>query len=67
MIDRVNNGVCYLLGRLRSRKGQSLVEYALILSFVSALTVVLVTVLGVQLRGVFFSIINALAAARSAI
>ena len=52
---------------LKSRRGQSLVEYTLILSFVSLLSVVLLSVLGVQVRGLYSSIINALEAVRHAI
>ena len=67
MIDQMMNAACALLAYAKSKKGQSLVEYALILSFISVLTVVIVTVLGVQLRGIFLSIMSALAVARSAI
>jgi len=52
---------------LKSCRGQSLVEYTLILSFVSLLSVVLLSVLGVQVRGLYSSIINALEAVRNAI
>ncbi len=52
---------------LKSSRGQSLVEYTLILSFVSLLSVVLMSVLGVQVRGLYSSIINALEAVRNAI
>jgi Flp pilus assembly pilin Flp len=64
MITSVITGVRALKCRFKSQKGQSLVEYTLILSFVSVLSVVVMTVLGVQLRGIFFSILNALAVAR---
>lgn len=52
---------------LKSRRGQSLAEYALVLTFLSLLSVVVVSVLGVQLRGVFTSIAIALDAAWNAI
>ena len=53
--------------RLRSNKGQSLVEYALILSFISVLTVALTSILGVQIRGIFVTIVNAIQAARAGV
>ena len=52
---------------LRNRRGQSLVEYTLVLSFISLLSVVLLSVLGVQVRGLYTSIINALIAVRGAL
>ena len=52
---------------LRSRRGQSLVEYTLVLSFISLLSVVLLSVLGAQVRGLYTSIINALIAVRGAL
>jgi Flp pilus assembly pilin Flp len=47
-----------------TRRGQSLVEYALILSFISVLTIAVMSVLGVEIRNVFQPIISALNAAR---
>jgi Flp pilus assembly pilin Flp len=49
------------------RRGQALVEYALILSFVSVLTIAVMSLLGVQIRFVFEPIIDALIAARQSI
>jgi Flp pilus assembly pilin Flp len=54
-------------GALKGRSGQSLVEYALVLSFVSLLSVVLLSIFAAHLRGVYTSIIVALEAARAAI
>jgi Flp pilus assembly pilin Flp len=56
-----------LLHWLQNRKGQSLVEYALVLSFISVLCVALLSILGVQIRGIYLLIIHALSTARSAI
>ncbi len=50
-----------------SCSGQSLVEYALVLSFISLLSVVFMSIFAVHLRGVFMAILSALAAARSVI
>jgi len=50
----------------KSRKGQSLVEYALVLSFISLLSVAVLSVLGAQIRGMYLPIIHALEAARAA-
>ena len=66
MITQMIIRVSVLLHHFQSRKGQSLAEYALILSFVSVLSVALMSVLGQQLRGVCAAIMSALAAARSA-
>jgi len=51
----------------KGRSGQSLVEYALVLSFISLLSVVFMTVFAAHLRGIFTSISIALEAARAAI
>lgn len=52
---------------LKSSRGQSLVEYTLVLSFISLLSIVLMSILGVQVRGLYTSIINALDIVRNAI
>jgi len=67
MINRMINAVSALPRRLEGKKGQSLVEYALILTFISVLSISVLSVLGIQIRGLFLSIISALAAARTAI
>ena len=67
MFDKIIAGACVLFRRLESRKGQSLVEYALILTFISVLSIMVLSVLGIQIRGLFLSIISALAATRAAI
>jgi len=50
-----------------SRSGQALVEYALILAFVSVVAVCVLMFLGVQLNGVYQTIIDALDRVRVAI
>jgi Flp pilus assembly pilin Flp len=67
MIETVITGARAIFRRFQSRNGQSLAEYALILSFISLLTVAVNSILGFQLRGVFTAILHALAAARTSI
>ena len=50
-----------------SRSGQALVEYALILAFVSVVAVSVLMFLGVQINGVYQTIIDALDRVRVAI
>ena len=50
---------------IRGRSGQSLVEYALVLSFISLLSVVFMSIFEAQVRGVFSSIIVVLNAVRA--
>ncbi len=52
-----------LFRRLSSRRGQSLVEYALVISFISVLSVAVLSVLGPQIRGLFSMILTAVSAA----
>ena len=52
---------------LRFRAGQSIVEYALILAFVSVVGVVVMSSIGVQINGVYTTIIDALDNVRTAI
>jgi Flp pilus assembly pilin Flp len=67
MIEATKTCAKEALRRLKGRKGQSLVEYALILSFISVLAVALSSVLGVQIRGLFVMIVNAIEAARAGV
>jgi Flp pilus assembly pilin Flp len=53
--------------RFRSKKGQTLVEYALILSFISVLSIIVLSFLGVQIRSLYVPIINALEQVRASI
>ena len=66
-MDKMINGAFTLRRRFKSRKGQTLVEYALILTFISVLSISVLSVLGVQIRGLFLSIISALATVRATI
>ncbi len=56
-----------LQNRFTSRAGQSLVEYALVLSFISLSSVVLMTILGAQIQGIFIPIARVLEAIRAAL
>ena len=49
----------------QSRKGQTLVEYALILAFISVVAISVLIRLGNQVKGVFTTITSQLAEARS--
>jgi Flp pilus assembly pilin Flp len=60
-------GIRTALGRLKSKKGQTLVEYALILSFISVLSIIVLTALGVQIQSLYLPIIDALAKVQAAI
>ena len=51
--------------RNRSRQGQTLVEYALILVFISVVAISVLTSLGKQIRGTYTSISTALASAQA--
>ncbi len=53
--------------QLKSKKGQTLVEYALVLSFISVLTIIIMSALGVEVRGIYAPIIAALDQARQSI
>ncbi len=53
--------------RPASKSGQALVEYALILSFISVLTIFIMSSLGVELQNVYVPIINALDTARQSL
>jgi len=60
MSDFVLTAAAAALRRLRLRKGQSLVEYALVLSFISLLSVAIMSVMGVQIRALLLPILHAL-------
>jgi Flp pilus assembly pilin Flp len=53
------------LRRLKSKKGQTLVEYALILAFISVVAIGVLLSLGGQIQGVFTTITSQLAVASS--
>jgi Flp pilus assembly pilin Flp len=67
MMDKGINGVSVSLRRLKGRKGQTLVEYAVILAFISVLTITYISALGEQVRGLYLPIISALDAVRQSI
>ena len=66
-MDKMIIGVRTSLHRLKSRKGQTVVEYALVLAFVSVLSVFVLSALGVEIRGLYLPIIDALQAAQQSI
>lgn len=53
------------LRRLKSRKGQTLVEYALILAFISVIAISVLISLGQQIKSVFTTVSSQLAYAQS--
>ncbi len=70
----MNNNAAKFTGSLRRRRtlacgrtGQALVEYALILAFVSTVAICVLMFLGIQLNGVYETIIDALDRVRTAI
>ena len=67
MRDNVMNRVSILLRHFRSRKGQALVEYALVLSLISVLAISALNTLGLEIRGIYFSIDNSLSTALAGI
>ncbi len=50
---------------VKNRQGQSLVEYALVLTFVSLLTVVVMSMWGVQMRSLYGGLMTGLDVVRS--
>jgi Flp pilus assembly pilin Flp len=54
-----------LLRRLKCRKGQTLVEYALILAFISVVAISVLISLGQAIRGTYTKISSSLASAQS--
>ena len=54
-----------LLRRLKDKKGQTLVEYALILAFISVVAISMLITLGKNLTGTFSKIDSALTSAQS--
>jgi Flp pilus assembly pilin Flp len=53
--------------RVHRRAGQALVEYALVLAFVSVVAITVLMAMGVQVRGVYGTIIDALDRVRTSI
>ncbi len=60
MINKVITRAKIALRRLKSKKGQTLVEYALILAFISVVAISVLIALGNQVKGVFTTITSQL-------
>ena len=65
MINKVILSAKKTLRRMRSKKGQTLVEYALILAFISVVAISVLVALGDQVKSVFTTITSQLAYAQS--
>ena len=60
MIQTILTRAQSALRRMKSRKGQTLVEYALILAFISVVAISVLVTLGTQVSAVFTAITNQL-------
>lgn len=65
MINKVINRAKSVLRRLKSKKGQTLVEYALILAFISVVAISVLLALGKNVTAVFSTINSQLTAAQT--
>jgi Flp pilus assembly pilin Flp len=65
MINRIITRAKSALRRVKSKKGQTLVEYALILAFISVVAISVLITLGNQVKSVFTTITSQLAVASS--
>jgi Flp pilus assembly pilin Flp len=65
MINKVFSKAGIALRRFKNRKGQTLVEYALILAFISVVAIAVLVALGNQVKGVFSTITSQVAIASS--
>ncbi len=65
MINKVITRAKTALRRLKSKKGQTLVEYALILAFIAVVAISVLLALGQTVRGVFSTINSQLQLAQS--
>jgi len=65
MINKVITSAKIALRRMKSKKGQTLVEYALILAFISVVAISVLVALGGQIKGVFSTITSQLTYAGS--
>ena len=61
MINKVITSAKIALRRMKSKKGQTLVEYALILAFISVVAISVLIALGNQVKTVFTTITSQLA------
>jgi pilus assembly protein Flp/PilA len=60
MLTKIYSAVMSRLTTLKSKKGQTLVEYGLILALVSIVVIAVLTLLGDQLKNIFSTITNTL-------
>ncbi len=65
MINKVIIRAKSALRRMKSKKGQTLVEYALILAFISVVAISVLIALGTQVKNVFSTISSQLSAAQT--
>jgi len=65
MIKKILTNAAITLRRMKSKKGQTLVEYALILAFISIVAVGVLIALGNQIKTVFTTISSQIAVATS--
>ena len=65
MINKVITSAKIALRRMKSKKGQTLVEYALILAFISVVAISVLIALGGKITSVFSTISSQLAQAQS--
>ncbi|MCE0522985.1 MAG: Flp family type IVb pilin [Methylacidiphilales bacterium] len=65
MITKIITRAKSALRRMKSKKGQTLVEYALILAFISVVAISVLIALGNQVQSVFTTITSQLAIAGS--
>jgi Flp pilus assembly pilin Flp len=65
MINTIITRAKSALRRMKSKKGQTLVEYALILAFISVVAISVLIALGNQVKNVFTTITSQLAVASS--
>jgi Flp pilus assembly pilin Flp len=65
MINKVITSAKIALRRMKSKKGQTLVEYALILAFISVVAISVLIALGNQVKSVFTTITSQLSVASS--
>ena len=65
MINKIILSAKAALRRMKSRKGQTLVEYALILAFISVVAIGVLLALGRQVQAAFTSISSQIAVASS--
>jgi len=65
MINRIIPDAKVALRRMKSKKGQTLVEYALILAFISVVAISVLIAMGSKITGVFSNVTSQVATANS--